>query len=165
MEILNHNKIVQKINRIAIQILENNYDESEIYLIGLNNSGMRFAELLLNVLKAESDIIFHLVKLTTKTPEEGQLPAPLLDADISTFTNKTLILIDDVANTGKTTFYAFTPLMAAKPKKLEVAVLVDRKHKQFPVKTDYVGLSLATTLQENIDVNLSKENAFSAILE
>ncbi|MEL6989936.1 MAG: phosphoribosyltransferase family protein, partial [Bacteroidota bacterium] len=62
--------------------------------------------------------------------------------------------VDDVANTGRTIFYAFKPLFEILPKKIEVAVLVDRKHKSFPIKVDYVGLSLATTIQENIDVQI-----------
>ncbi|MBL7781855.1 MAG: phosphoribosyltransferase, partial [Saprospiraceae bacterium] len=68
--------------------------------------------------------------------------------------NKSIILVDDVANTGRTIFYAVQPLLAVVPRKVEVAVLVDRKHKSFPIKADYVGLSLATTLLENIDVRI-----------
>jgi pyrimidine operon attenuation protein/uracil phosphoribosyltransferase len=60
--------------------------------------------------------------------------------------------VDDVANTGKTFFYAFKPLLEFTPKKVRVAVLVDRKHKAFPVSVDYVGLSLATTMHEHINV-------------
>jgi pyrimidine operon attenuation protein/uracil phosphoribosyltransferase len=68
--------------------------------------------------------------------------------------NKVIILIDDVANTGRTIFYATKPLMEVMPKKIEVAVLVDRKHKSFPIRVDYVGLSLATTVKEHIDVQI-----------
>ena len=68
--------------------------------------------------------------------------------------------MDDVANTGRTVFYATKPIMAFLPKQIEVAVLVDRKHKTFPIKVDYVGLSLATTLKENIivDIQMLKNN-------
>lgn len=75
--------------------------------------------------------------------------------DVDELDNKCLILVDDVANTGRTLFYAFQPLLRIIPRKLEVAVMVDRKHKLFPVHVDYVGLSLATTLKENIRVDLS----------
>ena len=68
--------------------------------------------------------------------------------------SKVVILVDDVANTGRTIFYAFKPLMESLPGKIEVAVLVDRTHKMFPIKVDYVGLSLATTLKENISVKI-----------
>jgi len=87
-----------------------------------------------------------------------------LDIDISELKNKCLILVDDVANTGRTLFYACKPLMEIVPKKLEVAVLVDRKHKSFPIEVDYVGLSLATTAQENIDVNLKSVKSQEVVL-
>ncbi|MBK9734182.1 MAG: hypothetical protein IPO92_04140 [Saprospiraceae bacterium] len=87
-------------------------------------------------------------------------PARPLDFPIETdlspdiLHNKTIIIIDDVANTGRTLFYAFKVYMAILVKKIEVAVLVDRKHKMFPIKVDYVGLTLATTIQENIKADL-----------
>ncbi|MBX2817947.1 MAG: phosphoribosyltransferase, partial [Saprospiraceae bacterium] len=67
---------------------------------------------------------------------------------------KSIVVVDDVANTGRTIFFAIKPLLNVLPKKIEVAVLVDRKHKSFPIKVDYVGLSLATTLREDIDVQI-----------
>ena len=74
--------------------------------------------------------------------------------------NKVIIIVDDVANTGRTIFYAIKPLLDILPKKVEVAVLVDRTHKAFPIRVDYYGISLATTLRENIDVQIvGKENA------
>ena len=78
--------------------------------------------------------------------------------------NKSIIVVDDVANTGRTIFYAFRVYMNALPKKIEVAVLVDRKHKMFPVKVDYVGLSLATTIQENIIASLQQSDALAVTL-
>ena len=77
-----------------------------------------------------------------------------IDIDESLFKNKVVIIVDDVANTGRTIFFAFKPFLDILTKKVEVAVLVDRKHKSFPIKVDYVGLSLATTLKENIKVQL-----------
>ena len=67
---------------------------------------------------------------------------------------KVIIIVDDVANTGRTLFYAMKPIFQIIPKKVEVAVLVDRMHKSFPIKIDYMGLSLATTLKENIEVKI-----------
>jgi pyrimidine operon attenuation protein/uracil phosphoribosyltransferase len=65
-----------------------------------------------------------------------------------------VIVIDDVADTGRTAYYALRPLLDVLCKKVEIAVLVDRKHKSFPAQPDYVGMSLATTLQQTIDVRL-----------
>ena len=78
--------------------------------------------------------------------------------------NQTIIVIDDVANTGRTLFYACKPFLELLPRKIEMAVLVDRKHKSFPVLVDYVGLSLATTLREHIEVDLSKADELAAYL-
>ena len=78
--------------------------------------------------------------------------------------DKPVIIVDDVANTGRTIFYAVQPLLKAMPKKVEVAVLVDRKHKSFPVKADYVGLSLATTMRDNIDVQIQAVEQMAVFL-
>ena len=88
-------------------------------------------------------------------------PADPLSQDVTLSINanemdgKVIILVDDVANTGRTLFYAFKPLLEILPKKIEVAVLVNRKHKQFPVQVDYEGISLATTIQDNIEVHIA----------
>jgi pyrimidine operon attenuation protein/uracil phosphoribosyltransferase len=83
-----------------------------------------------------------------------------VDLPLGDLTNKAILVVDDVANTGRTLFYACKPLLNILPKKLEVAVLVDRTHKSFPVRVDYVGLSLATTLMNHIEVDLETEGAY-----
>lgn len=153
MKVLDQQKIKQKIKRLAIEIIENNYNEKEIILAGINNNGYSFAKLILKDLKKLSDIKFTLanLKLNPAKPLADAVTMSLAPQD---FKGKVVILIDDVANTGRTTFYAFKPFMETVPKKIEVAVLVDRKHKAYPIKVDYVGLSLNTTLKDNIDVRI-----------
>jgi pyrimidine operon attenuation protein/uracil phosphoribosyltransferase len=158
MQILTQEQIRQKIKRLAIEILERNCEEPEIILAGINNNGMKFAELLLAELQPIAAIPLHLtrIRLNPADPlaQEVQVEMPLEQID-----GKAVILIDDVANTGRTIFFAIKPLLAILPKKIEVAVLVDRTHKSFPVKVDYIGLSLATTLMDNIEVQLEGEMA------
>ena len=89
----------------------------------------------------------------------------MIDIDLKELNKTSIIVVDDVANTGRTIFYATKPLMTILPKKIEAAVLVDRKHKLFPIKVDYVGISLATTLKENIRVDLSRKTQKSVHLE
>ncbi len=163
MEILTHQQIITKVKRLAIEILENNYREDEIILAGINNNGMRFAKMLLEELQSRSRIQFRLsqIILSPKNPLEQQVSIDISNQDLN---DKVIIIIDDVGNTGRTIFYAFKALMDALPKKVETAVLVDRKHKSFAVKPDYVGLSLATTVGENIEVRLGDTLAFSAHL-
>jgi pyrimidine operon attenuation protein/uracil phosphoribosyltransferase len=163
MKILDAHKISQKINRLAIEILENNYSESKIILAGINNNGTRFADLLETAIAKKSSIkiIRAKIELSPAAPLSTPISINLSPTEIK---STVVIIVDDVANTGRTIFYAFEPLMRVMPKKLEVAVLVDRKHKSFPIKVDYVGLSLATTLNENIQVNLKNPSTQSVLL-
>jgi pyrimidine operon attenuation protein/uracil phosphoribosyltransferase len=163
MKILNHRQIQQKIERLAIQILENNYDEEELILAGINNNGMVFAEMLVERIREISQIPVRLthIRLNPAAPlsQEVQLEMP-----VDQLRHKVIIVVDDVANTGRTIFYACKPLLTIIPKKVEVAVLIDRQHKSFPVKVDYVGLSLATTLKEDIDVRIREVTEQSVYL-
>ena len=163
MKILNGHKITQKINRLAIEILENNYNESGIILAGINKNGTRFADLIESVIAKKSKI--KITRATIRLKPANPLSTPItIDLTPAQIQDKVIIIVDDVANTGRTIFYAFEPLMHVVPKKLEVAVLIDRKHKSFPIKVDYVGLSLATTLNENIQVNLENSASQSVLL-
>lgn len=156
MQILNQRQIQQKIKRLAIEMLENNYEAPEIYLIGINNRGYSFAQMLLEEVKKITSIPVTLTRL--RLNPAAPLGSPIhLEMNAGNLKDKTVIIVDDVANTGRTIFYAFKPLMEVLPKKVQIAVLVDRKHKTFPVHVDFVGISLATTLKENIDVQILAE--------
>jgi pyrimidine operon attenuation protein / uracil phosphoribosyltransferase len=155
MQILDDQQIRQKIKRIAIEILEHNFEEPEVILAGLNNNGLGFAQLLLAELLPLApegmELTLTRIQLNPANPVEYD---PYIEMPPEALRSKAIIIVDDVANTGRTIFYAVQPLLKVLPKKVEVAVLIDRKHKSFPVKADYVGLSLATTLLENIVVKI-----------
>ena len=153
MQILNEKQINQKIRRLTIEILEHNFLEPEIILAGINNNGLEFAHLLMEGLLARTDkpVTLTRIRLNPAMPLDYEIH---LEMPFDQLKGKTIIVVDDVANTGRTIFYALKPLMKTLPKKIEVAVLVDRKHKSFPIAPDYVGLSLATTLKEDIDVRI-----------
>lgn len=157
MQILNTLQMNQKIKRISFEILERNLDEKEINFIGINNSGYALAQLLSDTLNGleYSNLRSSVTRIRVKADKPTASDIYLEGRDVCELDNKCLILVDDVANTGRTLFYAFQPLLRIIPRKLEVAVMVDRKHKLFPVHVDYVGISLATTLKENIRVDLS----------
>ncbi|HJW30899.1 MAG TPA: phosphoribosyltransferase family protein [Saprospiraceae bacterium] len=153
MKILDQHQIQQKIKRLAIEILENNFEEKSLVLLGINNNGTGFAGLLMDELKKITTIQIHL--FTVRLNPAAPLSAPIeLNTPVESLKGKSIILIDDVANTGRTFFYACKPILDILPKKLEVAVLVDRKHKMYPIYPKYVGLSLATTLKEDIDLQI-----------
>lgn len=143
---------------MAYEILERNYDAAEIILAGLNNNGLAFARLLLDELAAlraeDQQLTLTRIRLNPANPLEYK---PYIEMEAEAITGRPVIIVDDVANTGRTIFFAIQPLLGVLPRKVEVAVLVDRKHKSFPIKADYVGLSLATTLRDNIRVRLDDE--------
>ena len=153
MKILDKAQILRKIQRLTVEILERNFGETEIILVGINQNGLEMARLLANELidRTDTQITLTRLRINPAKPLDGSI---FLDMPLESLENKVIILVDDVANTGRTFFYALRPLLDVLPKKVEVAVLVDRKHKSFPIQPDYVGLSLATTLKENIDVKI-----------
>jgi pyrimidine operon attenuation protein/uracil phosphoribosyltransferase len=155
MQILDDRQIRQKIKRLAIEILERNFGEQELILAGLNNNGLGFAQLLLAeilpITPPDLSVTLTRIQLNPANPVEY---APYIEMPADELRNKNVIIVDDVANTGRTIFYAVQPLLPVLPKRVEVAVLVDRKHKSFPIQADYVGLSLHTTLKDHIDVQI-----------
>lgn len=163
MKILDQEQIKQKTKRLAIEILENNTEAKGLVIAGINNNGMAFAQLILEELLqlTEQDITLTRIRLNPAAPDVGQI---LLEMPLEQLHGKAVILVDDVANTGRTLFYATRPLMEGMPEKIEVAVLVDRTHKSFPIRVDYVGLSLATTLKEHISVVLHETEELAAHL-
>lgn len=163
MKILDDKNIRQKIKRLAYEILEHNYEEEEIILVGINNNGMQFALLILEELQqiTETSILLTRIRLNPAAPLAEAIELELPTEEVQ---GKAVIIVDDVANTGRTMFYACKPLLNILPKKVETAVLVDRKHKSFPIKVDYVGLSLATTVQEDIDVDIDQPGRYAVFL-
>lgn len=164
MKILDNHQIQQKLRRLAIEILENNYEEEEIIFAGINNNGMAFAKLLGDQLQAISKVkVTHTnLRLNPAKPLSSEIE---IGIPVEQLQDKVIIVVDDVANTGRTIFYAIKPLLDTLPKKVEVAVLVDRTHKSFPIRADFVGISLATTLLENIEVKLQKVKKFAVYLK
>jgi pyrimidine operon attenuation protein / uracil phosphoribosyltransferase len=166
MKILDDRQIRQKIKRLAIEMLEQHFDEPELILAGLNRNGYGFAELLLAELKPilppGLKITLTRIRLNPANPLEY---APEIELPLSAIQGKPVVIVDDVCNTGRTTFYAIQPLLQVIPKSVEVAALVDRKHKAFPVKVDYVGLSLATTLLDHIVVQIREVAEMAVYLE
>lgn len=156
IEILTSKQLHQKVDRISYQILENNYEEKEIILIGVKKNGYLLAQLIQASLKKISKLKITLssIEIDKDHPDKDVIK---LDIDPETTKDKVVILIDDVANTGRTLTYAIRPFLSSLQKKLQTVVMVDRKHKGFPISADYVGLTLATTMAEHITVKISSK--------
>jgi pyrimidine operon attenuation protein/uracil phosphoribosyltransferase len=163
MKILSSSQVARKIKRLAIEIYSNHLNDKEIYFVGINQKGVKFAEVVGAELSKTCplEIIFYSVKLNPSNPLRDQIK---ISTDIATLSGKKIIIFDDVANTGRTIFYACKPFLEILPERLEIAALVDRKHKLFPIHVDYVGLSLATTLHNNIEVIFNEDKTAEAYL-
>ena len=153
--VLNKKQIEQKINRIAHEIYENNFEEDEIIVAGIANRGHVLAKRIAKVLESISPMKVQLgkIEINKKDPLCEVIKFPLTDVELR---HKVVFLVDDVINSGKTLIYAVKHFLKVPVKKLRTVVLVDRSHNIFPVKADYVGISLSTTLQEHVTVELGK---------
>ena len=163
MKILDQKQIEQKVRRLAIEILEHNIEEEGLILAGINNRGMALAKMLAERIQHISKMPVHLTNIRLNPAAPMEKPVEM-DIPVAELQSKVVIVVDDVASSGRTLLYACKPILETLPKKLEIAVLVDRTHKSFPVQADYVGLSLATTLKENILVEIG-ESEMAAFLE
>ncbi|HLP20524.1 MAG TPA: phosphoribosyltransferase family protein [Chitinophagales bacterium] len=163
VQILTTEAIQQKTRRIAYQIVEDNYDEDELVLIGIKPNGLEYAAQLKKEIEAIDGMKVVLLELSLNKakPLEEEIS---LELGKKTLNNKTVIVVDDVANTGKTLYYALKPVMDFLPKKVQAVVLVDRQHKLFPVSPDFVGLSLSTTMKEHIQVEFDTKGKGVAYL-
>ena len=151
----------KKLRRMALEIIENNADESLIILAGIRESGSVVAKCIQQLISESSPIKTDIISimLDKKMPKEVTLSQQM------DFNDRVIIVVDDVANSGKTLLYALKPFLEYQPKKIQALVLVGRSHNSFPVHPDYVGLVIATTLQDHIFVEVSDDKVLGAYLE
>lgn len=151
----------KKLRRMALEICERNYNESELLLLGIKGSGMIVAEKISHYIKAafKGVVTVHSLEIDKKAPGMVQI-SPYADCN-----NRVVILIDDVANSGKTMLYSLKPLLDSYPKKIQTLALVERTHKSFPIDIDYTGLSVSTGLHEHIYVEVNKKEVLGAWME
>lgn len=158
--ILDKDAAKRKIRRMALEVAEQNTGENELVIAGIVGNGVVVAQCIAAELQkiAQVNIQIVTIQLDKKEPLNTSL-SPAINIQ-----DKVVIIADDVANTGRTMFYALKPFMQAYPKKLQTLVLVERSHKAFPIQTDYAGLTIATTLQEHILVETAGEEIVGAWL-
>jgi pyrimidine operon attenuation protein/uracil phosphoribosyltransferase len=158
--ILSAEAIKRKVKRMALEIAEQNADEKELIIAGINGNGEVLAQKLVQEL--QSYIAGNIATVTIQLNKKQPLQA-VLNTEI-TINDKVVIIVDDVSNTGKTLLYGLKPFIENLPKKIQTAVLVERSHKLFAVQPDYVGLTIATTLQEHITVETTDNELTGAWL-
>ena len=160
-KILNADQIKKIVKRIAYQIQENNLEYSEIILIGVYNNGYMLAKIIEKELKqiSKSSIELISIKINKKNP----LDKIDLDCKKEYLKNISIVLIDDVLHTGRTLIYCVKHLLDMSPRNFNTVVLVDRNHKKFPIKVDFKGISLSTSISEHVEVVFEKNESYVVI--
>lgn len=151
---------LKKLQRMAYEILERNEGEDEIIFAGIKDNGLVIAKKMAILLRPIYKGKIKLIEISINKKDIFQIT---LTPQIS-FDDKVIIVADDVVNSGKTLLYALKPLLECNPKKIQTLVLVERTHKAFPVCSDYVGLSVSTTFQEHIIVEVNNEEIVGAYM-
>lgn len=159
--ILNHQEIEHKIKRISYQIYETFVDEKTIIIAGITKNGFIFAEKIASVLKQISPIEIVICEVFVDKQNPNSIVKTSIGSDI--YQNKGIVLVDDVLNSGTTLIYGVKHFLNVPIKKLKTAVLVDRNHKKYPVKVDFKGISLSTSLFEHINVIFEDNNNHALI--
>ncbi|GGK51484.1 MULTISPECIES: phosphoribosyltransferase family protein [Flavobacteriaceae] len=160
--ILTNEQIKNKTRRIAYQIYETNCDEKEIIIAGINGNGYVFAQNIAAILNdiTELNVVLCEVKIDKKNPRKEITTSIKSEA----YKNKPLVLVDDVLSSGTTLIYGIKHFLEVPLKRFNTAVLINRNHKKYPVKADFKGISLSTSMQEHINVIFDKNSA-QAVLE
>ena len=155
--ILSHQQILHKINRIAYQIYESNVEEELIVLAGIEGGGLEFAKKIKRALEkiCPAEILLCHVKMDKSNPIESGVSTSL---STEAYQGQSIVVVDDVLKSGETLIYGVNHFLKTPVKLLKTAVLVDRNYKRFPVKADFKGLSLSTSMEEHVRVDFSPRN-------
>ena len=153
--ILEHTAITHRIKRMAFQIYEFNAMATEVYIAGIAGGGYDLAQLLAKALESISEIKVYLIQLTLD--KNKPLSPAQTDIPLSDITGHSLVLVDDVLNSGTTLMYGIRHFLDIELSQFKTAVLVDRNHKKYPVKADFKGISLSTSMNEHVKVAIQSQ--------
>ena len=160
-KILTNSQIKRKIKRISLQIIESNFEEKEVVLAGIEQNGFLLAKELNKVITELSNLNIKLCSL--KIDKKNPLNNISTSLNSSEYKNKSIVVVDDVLNSGSTLMYAVKHFLDTELRQLKTAVLVDRNHKKYPIKADFKGVSLSTSIQNHVQVQFDK-NSIEAFL-
>ena len=160
-KILTNSQIKRKIKRISLQIIESNIEEKEVVLAGIEQNGFLLAKELNKMITEFSNLNIKLCSL--KIDKKNPLNNIGTSLNSSEYKNKSIVVVDDVLNSGSTLMYAVKHFLDTELRQLKTAVLVDRNHKKFPIKVDFKGVSLSTSIQNHVKVQFDK-NSIEAFL-
>jgi len=159
--ILSHQEIEHKIQRIAYQIYETFVDDEQIVIAGISLNGYILAEKLATALQSISTLKVILCEVKIDKTDLNAAISTSISKDI--YQNKGIVLVDDVLNSGSTLMYGVKHFLDVPLKKFKTAVLVDRNHKKYPIKVDFKGISLSTSLQDHVEVVFENNTSFAIL--
>lgn len=156
--VLDHERVQRKLRRIAIQLHEEHWDAGGLVLAGIAPRGIRLAQRLARMLEQRAALKVEVMELVLDK-DRPLASAPKASMDPAGLRGRTVVLVDDVLMSGRTLMHAAAFIVAQDPARLTTVVLVDRRHRHFPIRADIVGLTLSTTVQEHISVELGRRDA------
>jgi pyrimidine operon attenuation protein/uracil phosphoribosyltransferase len=166
--ILNADALRRALTRIAHEVAERNDNSAEVVFIGIQRGGVHLAQRLAALL---SGIWKHPVPngsldVNMHRDDLDQRVSPDIHPTVIPFdvTGKTVVLVDDVLFSGRTTRAAMDALNDfGRPRRIQLAVLIDRGHRELPIKADFVGKNVPTALNENIRVKLTEADGEDSV--
>lgn len=159
-QVLDFEKISRICGRLAYQILENNINKDEILLVGIKEKGYEIAKIIEQKLKDINSSKVHLKSITIDKKNPNQISE--FDINFNQMP-KSVYLVDDVLNTGKTLMFAVNSLLKYDFDLIKTLVLIDRNHKRYPIKVDFKGISLSTNLDDTVKL-ISENKNLEAVL-
>ena len=156
-QIMDHEKLIRTVRRISHEIIEKNADLTTVVLIGVLRKGMPLAMMIQANIKQYENIEIPTYELDiTRYRDDIDHPEHDNSLDIDV-TNKVIILCDDVLYTGRTARAAMDAIIdAGRPSKIQFVALIDRGHRELPIRADYVGKNLPTSEEEKVHVNFEE---------
>ena len=158
--ILEHAEIERKIVRLAYQILEQTTEQKRLFIGGIQGNGFILAKLLQEIIEQHGscEVLVFEILLNKEEPWSEPIQLSIDDRELK---DGYIVLVDDVINSGKTMQYALIKFLQQATHAIKVLTLVDRQHRRFPIKADFVGLSLSTTLKNRVEIDLSSSKFFA----
>ncbi len=174
--LLDAQAISRTLSRIAHELIERNADLGSLALVGIHTRGVPLAERLQRLVAERSgaevdlgavDITFHRDDVLVRSGGAPLHPQPVVRGTALDFPleGRTVVLVDDVLFTGRTIRAAIDALLEyGRPARVQLAVLVDRGHRELPIRPDYVGKNLPTALSERVHVQLLEVDEIDQVL-
>ena len=151
--VLDSNDITNKIRRISFEIIEKNIEENEIFLIGILPNGKHLSNKVNSFINQSSNLKTNLLFIDIDK-ENYKIKKISPSANIDKIKDKVIVLIDDVMNSASTFMYSINEVLKYQPKEIQIAVLIERYYKNFPIVPNFRGLELSTSKSEHVKVEL-----------